>query len=123
MRDSLMWFLVFSGVVSALFVVNARHQHRIAYLAFQEEESRRDELNDEWGRLLIAQELWSSPNVIERDAAERLSMRAPKKGDVEYVDLSASLSVGGVEAQGVNKNTEQGFKQPFKQQGGGHASR
>ncbi|GAA6139420.1 hypothetical protein NBRC116583_31670 [Arenicella sp. 4NH20-0111] len=88
MRDSLFWFLVASVVVSALFVVNARHQHRIAYLAFQEEEVRRDDLNDEWGRLLIAQELWSSPNVIERDARERLSMRAPKKGDVEFVDLS-----------------------------------
>lgn len=88
MRDSLMWFLVVGVVVSALFVVNARHQHRIAYLTFQEEETRRDNLNDEWGRLLIAQELWSSPNVIERDATERLSMRAPKQGDVEFVDLA-----------------------------------
>lgn len=88
MRDSVMWFLVSSVVVSALFVVNARHQHRVAYLAFQDEESRRDELRDEWGRLLIAQELWSSPNVIERDARERLSMRAPKKDEMEMVELS-----------------------------------
>lgn len=87
MRDSLMWFLVASVVVSALFVVNARHQHRVAYLAFQDEEARRDELSDEWGRLLIAQQLWSSPNVIERDARERLSMRAPKKGELEVVEL------------------------------------
>lgn len=95
MRDSLLWFLVASVVVSALFVVNARHQHRIAYLAFQQEEVRRDELNDEWGRLLIAQELWSSPNVVERDARERLSMRAPKKGDVEFVDMGLQAEGSG----------------------------
>ena len=71
MRDSLMWLLVTAVVVTALFVVNARHQHRIAYLAFQAEEARRDELNDEWGRLMIARELWFSPNVIEKDAREK----------------------------------------------------
>lgn len=88
-----MWFLVISVVITALFVVNARHQHRVAYLAYQDEEARRDELRDEWGRLLIAQELWSSPNVIERDARERLSMRAPKKGELEIIDLQADEAV------------------------------
>ncbi len=87
MRDSVMWFLVASVVISALFVVNARHQHRVAYLAFQDEEARRDELRDEWGRLLIAQELWSSPNVIERDARERLSMRTPKKDEMQVIEM------------------------------------
>ena len=41
MRDSVMWFLVTSVVVSALFVVNVRHEHRIAYVAFQTEQARR----------------------------------------------------------------------------------
>ena len=40
MRDSVMWFLVSSVVISALFMVNVRHQHRLAYLAFQAEETR-----------------------------------------------------------------------------------
>ncbi len=98
MRDSLMWLLLAGVVITALFVVNARHQHRIAYLAFQEEEARRDDLNDEWGRLLIAQQLWSSPNVVEADAREKLSMREPQKGELEVVDLNLptfSLSAGG----------------------------
>ena len=61
MRDSVMWFLVSSLVVTAMFIVNVRHQHRIAYLAFQAEESRRDALNDQWGQLLICL-LYTSPS-------------------------------------------------------------
>lgn len=85
MRDGLVWFLLFAVVVTALFVVNARHQHRVAYLVYQDEESRRDDLSDEWGQLLIAEQLWSSPNVIEADSREKLAMRSPKKGEMQVV--------------------------------------
>jgi len=64
MRDSVMWSLVSAVVISALLVVNVRHQHRIAYLSFQAEESRRDALNDEWGQLLVEANLWSFPHRI-----------------------------------------------------------
>jgi len=87
MRDSVMWFLVSSVVISALFVVNVRHEHRIAYLAFQTEEARRDALNDEWGQLLVEGNMWAFPHRIERDASKLLSMRAPEKDDVEYVGV------------------------------------
>lgn len=95
MRDSVMWFLVSSVVVTALFVVNARHQHRIAYLSFQAEESRRDALNDEWGQLLIEENLWAFPHRIERDATKLLSMRAPVKGDVEFIGYAAAVPIKG----------------------------
>ena len=85
MRDSVMWFLVSSVVISALFVVNVRHQHRLAYVSFQSEESLRDALNDEWGRLLIEENLWSFPHRIERDASKLLSMRAPQREELRYV--------------------------------------
>lgn len=85
MRDSVMWFLVSSVVVSALFVVNTRHQHRLAYLAFQTEESLRDDLNDEWGQLLVESNVWASAQRVEKDASEHLSMRAPLKGELKYI--------------------------------------
>jgi len=88
MRDSVMWFLVSSVVISALFVVNIRHEHRIAYLAFQTEEARRDALNDEWGQLVVEESLWAFPHRIERDASKHLSMRPPVKGDIEFVGMS-----------------------------------
>ena len=87
MRDSVMWFLIGSVVITALFVVNVRHQHRIAYLAFQTEEARRDALNDEWGQLLVEENLWAFPHRIERDANKHLAMRAPQKEDVEYIGM------------------------------------
>jgi cell division protein FtsL len=87
MRDSVMWFLVSSVVVTSLFTVYVRHQHRIAYYAFQTEESRRDALVDEWGQLLIEENLWAFPHRIEKDASDLLSMRAPTAKDVEFVGL------------------------------------
>lgn len=95
MRDSVMWFLVSSVVVSALFMVNVRHQHRLAYLGFQSEETRRDALNDEWGQLLAEANTYSSAPLIEKAANERLAMRAPKKDEVEYIgDIQAKVLVG-----------------------------
>ncbi|MFT4635495.1 MAG: cell division protein FtsL [Arenicella sp.] len=92
MRDSVMWFLVGSVVVSALFVVNIRHQHRLAYLAFQTAESLRDDLNDEWGQLLVESNVWASAQRVEKDAGERLSMRAPLKGEMTYIGEEASYA-------------------------------
>lgn len=88
MRDSVMWFMVSSIVISALFTVYVRHQHRIGYSSFQLEESRRDALNDEWGQLLIEENLWAFPHRIEKDATQRLSMRAPQADEVEFVGLT-----------------------------------
>lgn len=87
MRDSVMWFLVSSVVITALFTVFVRHQHRISYSDFQSEGKRRDALNDEWGQLLIEENLWAFPHRIEKDARKLLSMRAPKPKEVEFVGL------------------------------------
>ncbi len=95
MRDSVMWFLVTSVVLTSLSVVYVRHQHRISYSAFQAEESRKDELNDEWGQLLIEENTWAFPHRIEKDASQILSMRAPKAAEVEYVDVLPNGLVGG----------------------------
>ena len=97
MRDSVMWFLVSAVVVSALLVVKVRHEHRIAYLAFQAEESHRDALNDEWGQLLVEANLWSFPHRIEKDAVKILSMRAPVKEDIKFVGLSDAVEANDVQ--------------------------
>ena len=90
MRDSVMWFLIGSVVITALFVVNVRHQHRIAYLAFQTEETRRDALNDEWGQLLVEENLWAFPHRIERDANNIWPCVPPRRKDVEYIGMEVA---------------------------------
>lgn len=86
MRDSVMWFLVTALLVTALITVYIRHQHRIAYTAYQAEESRRDALNDEWGQLLIEENLWAFPHRIEKDASRQLDMRLPMTGEIVFVE-------------------------------------
>jgi len=93
MRDSVMWFLVCSVLVSALSVVSVRHKHRIAYTDYQSEQSRRDALSDEWGQLLIEENLWSFPHRVEKDAIDLLSMHAPIPEETEFVGLKGSLKV------------------------------
>lgn len=95
MRDSVIWFLVSSVVVTALFTVYVRHQHRIAYSDFQAKEKQRDALNDEWGQLLIEENLWAFPHRIEKDAMDLLSMRAPKASEVELVGLPKQAAGAG----------------------------
>ena len=87
MRDSVIWFLVSSVVVSALATVYVRHQHRMAYSAFQQEQQLRDELGDEWGRLLLEENTWAFLHRIEKDASEILAMRAPAPEEVRFVNL------------------------------------
>lgn len=96
MRDSVMWFLVGSVLISALFVVKVRHQHRLAYLAFQSEETRRDALNDEWGQLLVEAHTYSSAHLVEKVAMENLSMRAPKKDEIKYVGNNTAGQLVGL---------------------------
>jgi cell division protein FtsL len=81
-----MWFLVTALLITALFTVYVRHQHRIAYTAYQAEESRRDALNDEWGQLLIEENLWAFPHRIEKDASSQLGMRLPTTGEIVFVE-------------------------------------
>ena len=86
-----MWFLITSVVLTSLSIVYVRHQHRIAYSSYQAEESRRDALNDEWGRLLIEENLWAFPHRIEKDARKLLEMRAPEADEIAFVGLPETL--------------------------------
>ncbi len=95
-----MWFLVCSVLVSALSVVSVRHKHRIAYTHYQSEQSRRDALSDEWGQLLIEENLWAFPHRIEKDAIDVLSMRAPESNETEFVGLQGSLN-GSIRLNGT----------------------
>ena len=63
---------------SALSVVYLRHQHRLAYVALQQTQDRRDELNIEWGQLLLEQNTWSVHHRVEADAGRKLGMVVPE---------------------------------------------
>ncbi len=71
--------LLFAAVlVSALLVVQARHQSRVVFAEVQSLEQKRDALHEEWARLQLEQSTWAMANRIESLARTKLEMRSPK---------------------------------------------
>lgn len=77
--------LVLACLASAMAVIGASHQTRTQYARLQELERERDQLQTEWGQLLLEESAWSSPARIERLAVERLDMRLPHVNEVEVI--------------------------------------
>jgi cell division protein FtsL len=78
----LLLVLVLATIATAVGVVHARQQHRLAYIELNRLLSERDELNIEFSRLQLEQATWSEPNRIEQVATERLGMQFPEAADV-----------------------------------------
>ena len=77
--------LVLACLASATAVISASHQTRTQYVRLQQLERERDQLQTEWGQLLLEESAWSSPARIERLAVERLDMRLPDVDEVEVI--------------------------------------
>lgn len=77
MRLAGVGILLAAVLVSALLVVQARHQSRVVFADIQALENRRDALNEEWGRLQLEQSTWAMASRIENLARTRLEMRSP----------------------------------------------
>lgn len=63
--------------MSALEVVSTRYQNRLLVVRLQELKVQRDELEREWGQLLLEQGTWSTHGRIEELARTRLNMTIP----------------------------------------------
>jgi len=77
MKTFLFWVLVTSLFVSALETVVARHQARKLFVEIQSLDKVRDNLNEEWSRLLLEQSTWATDVRIEMIARSRLEMKTP----------------------------------------------
>ncbi|MCC5797687.1 MAG: cell division protein FtsL [Methylophaga sp.] len=69
--------MVVAVLASAVAVIYSKHTGRSEFIAMQQLENRRDQLNEEWGRLLLEQSTWTTPARVEQQARERLQMIAP----------------------------------------------
>jgi len=75
------------ALVSALSVVVVRHQNRLEFLDMRTAEERRDQLNDEWGRLQLEKATWARHNLVEQAARQELGMVTPGPEDIVVVQL------------------------------------
>lgn len=64
-------------LVSALAVIELRHRNRQLFVELQALTRERDQLNVEWGQLLLEQGAWSEHRRIETIARSQLSMALP----------------------------------------------
>lgn len=77
MKNVVFWLLFIPIFVSALGVVMSRHEARKLFVEIQTLEQTRDDLNEEWTRLLLEQSTWATDMRIETIARNELGMRPP----------------------------------------------
>ncbi|MFP6681309.1 MAG: cell division protein FtsL [Gammaproteobacteria bacterium] len=63
--------------LSAMEVVLHRHETRELFLVLQELRAQQNELDREWGQLLLEQGTWGTHGRIEDIAREKLNMTLP----------------------------------------------
>ncbi len=71
--------------ITALMVVDLRHRNRLLFAELQTVTRERDQLNTEWGQLLLEQGAWSEHRRIEDTARVRLGMAMPSGEQVVVV--------------------------------------
>lgn len=71
--------MVLAVFLSAIAVIYTKHMSRAEFVALQQLENQRDNLNEEWGRLLLEQSTWGAPGRVEQQARTRLDMLVPSR--------------------------------------------
>jgi len=77
--------LVLANIVTAIGVVNARHEHRQMFVQLTKLERARDELNVDFGRLQLEQATWAEANRIDQVARTKLGMKFPETADIVVI--------------------------------------
>ena len=80
--------LILGVLVSSIAVVELRHNSRILFAELQTLQTERDELNIEWGKLLLEEGAWSQHRRIEQMARQRLDMSTPESAGIRVVRVA-----------------------------------
>ena len=77
--------LLLAVIASAIGVVQARQQSRLAFVELTRLGNERDDLNFEFGRLELEQATWAENNRIEQIARGRLGMVSPNPAETVVI--------------------------------------
>jgi cell division protein FtsL len=78
--------------VTALTVVCIKDSYREHYIALQQEYSSHDQLETEWGQLLLEESTWAAHSHVEDVAQTRLAMVAPTGKQIQLIYLPKTFS-------------------------------
>ncbi|KTC84171.1 cell division protein FtsL [Legionella brunensis] len=73
--------LLLAVLVSALAVVYVTNEHRISFSELQRLEQQSQQLQLQWGQLLLEQASLATPGRVEELAVEKLQMKLPADKD------------------------------------------
>jgi len=83
------WFFVAAVallvVLSAISVIYSTYQTRKLVAEFQQLQNMRNDMEVEWGQLLLEQSTWGSFNRVERLASKQLKMIVPEPNKIVMV--------------------------------------
>ena len=76
---SYLWIcvLVILILVSAIAVIYANYEYRSQFALLQMLQQKQGELEEEWGRLLLEEGVYTRPRYIEKQARTNLGMTMP----------------------------------------------
>ena len=77
-------------LVTSFFVITIRHENRLAFIQLQKYEEIRDQLQTQWGQLMLEKATWAIEHNIADDAGTRLGMAAPPPEKIITVQLGSS---------------------------------
>ncbi|MDE2234016.1 MAG: cell division protein FtsL [Gammaproteobacteria bacterium] len=74
--------LIAAVFLSALAVIDARHENRVLFAQLQQLRQQRDHINVVWGQLLLEQSTWSTHARVEQIATQKLGMEMPAHPEI-----------------------------------------
>jgi len=74
-----------SVLASALGVVYSKHESRQLFVALQNLETERDNMNIDWGRLQLEQSTWATHARIASEAQKKLGMVVPDMNNITII--------------------------------------
>ena len=79
---ALLWFGALASSAGAIY---AKHRARELFVELEKLNTRRDNLEIEWGQLQLEQSAWSTHAFVEQVAATRLHMATPPPREIQVV--------------------------------------
>ena len=85
---ALLHALLVSLLVSGLMVVKTTHENRFAFNQLQVLREEANQLDVEWGQLLLEQSTFGLGGRIEQKATRELQLQVPRISDIVMVNLN-----------------------------------
>jgi len=77
--------LVMAVMLSAIAIIYTSHSNRQVFNTLQQTLEQRDELEMEWGQLLLEQSALAAHSEVEKTAGNQLGMRVPDANEIVLV--------------------------------------